>query len=303
VTGAQMSKTSASGVADLARPERSSWSLFARAFARNSLSLIGTAIILLMILMAVFAPRLAPHDPDLPHLPDRLTGPSATYLLGTDQFGRDILSRIMHGARVSLVVGAGGTALAFILGVSLGSIAGYMGGMVDETLMRVMDLIMAFPYIVLAITLVVLIGPGMVNLILVIGVLRVPQFARMARSRVLSVKEQDFVIAGRAMGQREGWLLLRHILPNTLGPVLVLASLAVATAISAESALSFLGVGIQPPQSSWGTLLSDGRNYILHAPWMTTFPGLFLSLTILGYNLVGDGLRDALDPRTRKGPV
>jgi peptide/nickel transport system permease protein len=255
-----------------------------------------------MILMAILAPQIAPHDPDLPHLADKLQPPSATYLLGTDQFGRDILSRVIYGARISLVVGAGGTGLAFLVGVILGSIAGYVGKMIDEGLMRLMDLIMAFPYIVLAIALVMLIGPGMLNLILVIGMLRVPQFARLARSGVLSVKQKDYVIAARALGVRDFWLLFRHILPNTLGPVVVLASLSVATAISAESALSFLGVGIQPPQSSWGTLLSDGRNYILHAPWMTTFPGLFLSLTILGYNLVGDGLRDALDPRTRKGP-
>jgi ABC-type dipeptide/oligopeptide/nickel transport system permease subunit len=285
-----------------ARRERSTFSLFWRAFSRNWLTLIGSGVVVALILMAVFASSLAPYDPDLPHLSDRLQPPSTAFLLGTDQFGRDLLSRIMYGARVSLLVGAGGTGVACILGMMLGAIAGYFGGMIDEGIMRLMDLIMAFPYIVLAIALVVLIGPGMVNLILVIGILRVPQFARVLRSRVLSVREQDFVLAARAVGQRQLRILLIHILPNAISPVVVLASLSVATAISAESALSFLGMGIQPPQSSWGTLLADGRNYILHAPWITTFPGLFLSLTILGYNLLGDGLRDALDPRTRKAP-
>jgi peptide/nickel transport system permease protein len=286
----------------IAPRERSNLGMFWRAFSRNKLTLVGSGIVIFMILMAIFAPFLAPYDPNLPHLEDKLTPPNASYLLGTDQFGRDILSRIMFGARVSLVVGAGGTGLAFFIGMILGAVAGFLGGLWDEGIMRVMDLIMAFPYIVLAIALVVLIGTGMENLILVIGILRVPQFARVLRSRVLSVREEEFVIAAEAVGQRPFHILFRHVLPNSLGPVLVLASLSVATAISAESALSFLGVGIQPPQASWGTMLADGRNYILNATWIATFPGLFLSLTILGYNLLGDGLRDALDPRTRKGP-
>jgi ABC-type dipeptide/oligopeptide/nickel transport system permease subunit len=255
-----------------------------------------------MILLAVFAEQLAPYDPDLPHLPDKLTGPSANYWLGTDQFGRDILSRVLYGARISLLVGAGGTGLSFVVGVILGAIAGYSGKWLDELIMRLMDIIMAFPFIVLAIALVVLIGTGMTNLITVIGLLRVPQFARVVRSSVLSLKEKEFVLAARTVGQTPLRILFRHILPNALGPLLVLASLSIATAISTESALSFLGIGIQPPQSTWGTLLSDGRRYMLNAPWITTFPGLVLSLTIFGYNLVGDGLRDALDPRTRKGP-
>lgn len=284
------------------RPSRSELGMFWRAFSRNSLTVIGAAIILMMILLGVLAPNLAPYDPDLPHLKDKLVPPSFKYLMGTDQFGRDVLSRILYGARVSLVVGAGGTAVAFIIGVACGAIAGYYGKWVDEGIMRIMDMIMAFPYIVLAIALVVLIGPSMLNLILVIGILRVPRFARVLRSSVISLKEEEFVVAARTVGQRSLRILLRHIMPNAIGPLLVLASLSIATAISAESALSFLGVGIQPPQSSWGTMLADGRRYILNAPWIATFPGLVLSLTILGYNLIGDGLRDALDPRTRKGP-
>jgi peptide/nickel transport system permease protein len=276
--------------------------MFWGAFSRNPLTLVGGAIIVAMMLMAIFAPTLSPYDPDLPHLADRLKAPSTRYLLGTDQFGRDLLSRIMHGARVSLLVGIGGTGVAMAIGVLLGATASYFGGMVDEFLMRIMDIVMAFPFVVFAITMVVLIGTGMTNIILVIGVLRVPQFARVLRSRVISVKEEDFVLSAKAIGQRPFRILVRHVLPNSIGPVIVLASLSVATAISAESALSFLGIGIQPPQSSWGTLLADGRNYIIHAPWLATFAGLFLSVTILGYNLIGDGLRDALDPRTRRGP-
>ncbi len=284
------------------RPSRSELSMFWRAFSRNFLAVVGAAIILMMVVLGIFAPSLAPYDPDLPHVQDKLAPPSSKYLMGTDQFGRDIFSRVLFGARVSLVVGAGGTAVAFIPGVILGAIAGYSGKWLDEGIMRFMDMIMAFPYIVLAIALVVLIGPSMLNLILVIGILRIPQFARLIRSSVLSLKEEEFVIAARTVGQTSSRILFRHIMPNALGPVLVLASLYIATAISAESALSFLGIGIQPPQSSWGTMLADGRRYILNAIWISTFPGLALSLTIFGYNLIGDGLRDALDPRTRMGP-
>ena len=283
-------------------PARSELSLFWRAFSRNGLAVVGAAIILAMIVMAVFAEWISPYDPDLPHLADKLMPPNSEYLLGTDQFGRDILSRIVYGARVSLLVGAGGTVLSLIVGVFLGAVSGYAGKWWDELIMRAMDIIMAFPFIVLAIALVVLIGTGMTNLILVIGILRVPQFARLLRSSVLSLKEQEFVVAARTVGQTPVRILFRHILPNALGPLLVLASLSIATAITTESALSFLGIGIQPPQSTWGTLLSDGRRYMLNAPWIATFPGLVLSLTIFGYNLVGDGLRDALDPHTRKGP-
>ncbi len=283
-------------------PARSEASLFWRAFSRNALAVVGAAIIIGMILMAVFAENIAPFDPDLPHLADKLVPPNSTYWFGTDQFGRDILSRIIYGARVSLLVGAGGTALSFVIGVILGAVSGYAGKWVDELIMRAMDIVMAFPFIVLAIALVVLIGTGMLNIILVIGILRVPQFARVLRSSVLSLKEQEFVVAARTIGQTPTHILFRHILPNALGPLLVLASLSIATAITTESSLSFLGIGIQPPMSTWGTMLSDGRRYMMNAPWIATFPGLVLSLTIFGYNLVGDGLRDALDPRTRKGP-
>lgn len=285
------------------RRVRSGASMFWRAFSRNKLAVGGAIIIAIIIALAALAPTLAPFDPDEPHLRDKLSPPGSEYWLGTDQFGRDILSRILHGARISLLVGAGGTFVSFVIGVLLGAIAGYASKWLDESIMRAMDIVMAFPFIVIAIALVVLIGPGMLNVILVIGILRVPQFARVIRSSVISVKEQEFVVAARTVGLSSARILFRHIMPNSLGPILVLASLQIATAISTESALSFLGIGIQPPQSTWGTLLADGRRYMLDAPWIATFPGLMLSLTIFGFNLVGDGLRDALDPRTRTGPA
>ena len=272
---------------------------FWRNLSRNPMTLWGLAIVSFMVLIALFSSRLAPFHYDDVNLPDRLQPPNATHLLGTDQFGRDILSRIIYGARVSLLVGFGGVAIAVIVGVSLGAVAGYFGGWTDEVIMRIMDILLAFPYIVLAIALIAMVGPSLNNIVFVVGITRIPQFARVTRGSVLSLREMEFIIAARAAGQREWLILVRHILPNVITPVSVLASLSVATAILTESALSFLGLGIQPPQASWGTMIADGRRFMLDAPWIATFPGIFISLTILGYNLLGDGLRDALDPRLR----
>jgi ABC-type dipeptide/oligopeptide/nickel transport system permease subunit len=271
-----------------------------RTLTRNPANLLGIAIIVGMFLVAVFAGLLSPYEYDQMQIKDKITGPARNHLLGTDQFGRDILSRIIYGARVSLTVGLGGTALAMALGITLGSTAGYLGGWSDEVLMRVLDIWMAFPYIVLAIVLAWIIGPGIGNLVLVIGIIRTPQFARITRASVLSLKEIEFVLAARAIGQRDFRILWRHILPNCISPIIVYASLSVATAISAEAALSFLGLGIQPPLPSWGMMLAEGRRFMFDAVWIPTFPGIAISLTILGYNLLGDGLRDALDPRMRR---
>lgn len=260
---------------------------------------LGSVLIVLVVLMAFVGPSLAPYQFDQMTLKDKLVGPSPVHWLGTDQFGRDIMTRLFYGAQVSLMVGAGGTGLAMLLGVLIGAAAGYYGRWLDEVLMRVIDIVMAFPFIVLAIVLAWVIGPGMYNLILVIGILRTPQFARLTRGSVILVKTREYVEAARAIGVPAHWTLVRHILPNCISPIFVYASLSVATAISTEAALSFLGLGIQPPRPSWGIMLAEGQRFMFDAPWIATFPGLAISLTILGYNLLGDGLRDALDPRLR----
>jgi peptide/nickel transport system permease protein len=267
--------------------------------SRNYLTMCGLGIILIMIILAVLAPYIAPYGYETMNLPNRLQPPNTKHLLGTDNFGRDILSRMLYGARVSLVVGLGGVAIATSIGVLLGSMAGFYGKWIDEIIMRIMDSMLAFPYIILAVALMAMVGPSLRNVILVIGITRTPRFARVTRGSVLALKEMDFVTAARALGQREWRILARHILPNCLTPIVVMASLSVATAILTESALSFLGLGIQPPQASWGIMIADGRRFMLDAPWIATFPGIAISLTILGYNLFGDGLRDALDPKLR----
>lgn len=267
--------------------------------SRNYITVGGLGIIVIMISVAVLAPYIAPYAYETTLLTDRLQPPSTGHLLGTDQFGRDILSRMIYGARVSLIVGLGGVTIALSVGVLLGAVAGFYGKWTDEIIMRIMDILLAFPYIILAVALIAMVGPSVRNIIVVIGITRTPQFARVTRSSVLIIKEMDFVTAARAVGQREWRILARHILPNSLTPIVVLASLSVATAILTESALSFLGLGIQPPEASWGTMIADGRRFMLDAPWIATFPGVAISLTILGYNLFGDGLRDALDPKLR----
>lgn len=274
---------------------RSRW----RVLFGSSATVLGLFFIVVVFAVAIIGPLLTPYGFDRMMLTEKLSPPTLKHLLGTDQFGRDILTRIMYGAQVSLLVGAGGTLVAMTVGVILGAVAGYYGRWLDETIMRVIDVVMAFPYIVLAIVLAWIIGPGIRNLILVIGIIRTPQFARIIRSSVLAIKETPYVEAARAIGVRPETILWRHILPNCISPLLIYASLSVATAISAEAALSFLGLGIQPPRPSWGVMLAEGQRFMFDAPWIATFPGIAISITILGYNLLGDGLRDALDPRLR----
>lgn len=269
------------------------------AFARNPLSVTGAAIIIVVFFGGTAAPLIAPYAPNAIALDQSMQPPGVAHLFGTDQFGRDIFSRVLFGARVSLLVGVAATVVAFALGVAGGALAAFYGKWTDEIVMRVVDIIVAFPFIVLAVAIIVVSGTSLWSLIVAIGIVRMGQFARVTRSSVLAVQEQDYVLAARACGQRPLLILTRHIMPNAVTPLIVLASLSVATAINAEAALSFLGVGIQPPDASWGTLVADGRTYLLSAPWMATLPGLAISFTILGYNLMGDGLRDALDPRSQ----
>jgi peptide/nickel transport system permease protein len=260
---------------------------------------IGLALVVGYAIVALFASVLAPYSPLEQHAKDRLQSPNTTYWLGTDEFGRDILSRLMHGATNSLRVAVLSVAFACALGTALGMIAGYTGGLLDNVIMRVMDLFFAFPAILLALTIVAALGPGAANTILAISVVYTPIFARVARGPVLSLKQMEFVEAARATGDRSPRILLRHILPNAVAPIIVQISLALSWAMLTEAGLSFLGLGTIPPAPSWGSMLSDSRKMMEIAPWMAVFPGLAIMLGVLGFNLLGDGLRDALDPRLR----
>ncbi|HVX30173.1 MAG TPA: ABC transporter permease [Nitrolancea sp.] len=283
-------------VAGMGRRRR--WQML-RVLVRNRASLAGLMIIVLMIILGLAASWLAPYVPSQTHIRDKVQAPNSTYWLGTDQFGRDILSRLLYGTRISLTLSITGVALATITGTVIGSIAGFGQRWVDEVLMRIMDVLMAFPYIVLAIALIAVVGPSLQNIVLVVAFTRVPQFARLSRASVLSLKQAEYVVAARAIGLPDWRILFRHIMPNIVTPIVVLGSLSMATAILTESSLSFLGLGVQPPTASWGTMIGDGRNYVGDGFWISTVPGIAISLTILGFNLLGDGLRDALDPRLR----
>lgn len=269
---------------------------------RNPSALTGLIIVGILLLSAVFAEYLTPHDPYDIDIWASYTPPEGfkgTYVLGTDDMGRDVLSRIIMGSRVSLLVASVATFLSLILGVLFGSLAGYFGGFVDTIIMRLMDLILAFPSVLLAIAIVASLGPGVVNAMLAISIVRIPAMARVTRSMVLGLKEEEFVLAGKALGFRSSRILFRHILINCFAPILVIATMNMGTAIVVEATLSFLGLGAQPPIISWGRMLALGREAIRSAPYMTLYPGLAIVMTVLGFNLLGDGLRDIYDPQLR----
>jgi peptide/nickel transport system permease protein len=275
----------------------------ARVTLRNRAAVIGLLVVLLDVAVAIFAPVLAPHDPldqDVARRllpPAWLAGGSAAHVLGTDQLGRDILARIMYGSRISLLIGLVAVALSLPVGVAVGCLAGYVGGWLDDVTMRLADVQLAFPFILLAITIAGVLGPSPRNVILILAVGGWVVYARLARGQVLSLREKEFVEAARSLGLGHGRILLVHVLPNILTPIVVVATFAVAQMILLESSLSFLGLGVQPPTPSWGGMLNDGRAYITIAWWLTTFPGAAIMLTVLGINFLGDWLRDALDPR------
>ena len=269
-----------------------------RQFRKQRLGLIGGGILCMLLLMALLAPVLAPYDPLAQDLYQRLQPPSTDHWFGTDDFGRDILSRIVYGSRISLRIGLIAISLALTGGTLFGLVAGYRGGMVDMLIMRLMDLMLAFPSILLAIAIVAVIGPGIENAILAVSIVLVPQFARLVRSSVLTVREATYVEAARALGATESRLLFYSILPNCTAPLIVQTTLGMGTAILDAAGLSFLGLGAQPPVPEWGAMLSGGRELLLRAPWVMTFPGLAIFAVVLGLNLFGDGLRDALDPKT-----
>ena len=269
-----------------------------RQFHKQRLGLIGGGVLCMLLLMALLAPVLAPYDPLAQDLYQRLQPPSTDHWFGTDDFGRDILSRIVYGSRISLRIGLIAISLALTGGTLFGLVAGYRGGMVDMLIMRSMDLILAFPSILLAIAIVAVIGPGIENAILAVSIVLVPQVARLVRSSVLTVREATYVEAARALGATESRLLFYSILPNCTAPLIVQTTLGMGTAILDAAGLSFLGLGAQPPVPEWGAMLSGGRELLLRAPWVMTFPGLAIFAVVLGLNLFGDGLRDALDPKT-----
>jgi peptide/nickel transport system permease protein len=275
-------------------PFRKRW----RSFANNPGSLTGGLLIVWLLVLAVLAPMVAPQSMERMDASARNLPPSVGHWFGTDQFGRDILSRVIYGGRTSLMVGVLSVGAAAVAGISLGMSAAILGGWWDDVLMRVTDVLMAFPDIVLAIGLIAIVGAHFGDLIVVIAFTRLPDFARMSRAQTLLVQRQEYVAAATAIGSRRFRIMVRHILPNASAPLVVLGSLAIAGAINAEAALSFLGIGVQPPLASWGTMVADGRRFILNAPWMATFPGLAISIAVLAFNLVGDGLRDAFDPRS-----
>lgn len=267
---------------------------------RNRFAVAGGVCALLLVCMALAAPLIAPYDPiaqDYDHL---LQGASLQHPFGTDNFGRDILSRVIYGARISLSVGSLGTLLGLVIGVTIGILAGYYGGWLDSLAMRLLDIQLAFPGLLLAITIIAVLGVGTQNVIIAIGIFSVPVFARVLRGSILSLKEQDFVMAARAIGATDQRLMFVHLLPNALAPTLVIATLRLGTAILTAASLSFLGLGIRPPSPEWGAMLSDGRQFLQLAPHVAIFPGLAILITVLALNLLGDGLRDALDPKLKK---
>lgn len=265
---------------------------------RHPIGFIGLLIVLFVLLLALFAPFIAPYEPSA-QAARRLLPPSAEHIMGTDELGRDVYSRIVYGARTSLYVGLLSVSIASVLGITIGVLAGFIGGNFDNTIMRVVDIIFAFPTLVLAIVIAGLLGPSLTNAMIAIAIVFSPNFARVSRGSVLTVKNEVYLESARVIGGKEGHIIRRHILPNIMAPLVVLATLSLSLAILAEAGLSFLGLGTQPPNPAWGLMLSQGRRFMELAPGLAIFPGLAIMITVLAFNFLGDGLRDALDPRLR----
>jgi peptide/nickel transport system permease protein len=268
-----------------------------RRLARRRGAMVGLGFVVFFVLLALFAPWVAPHDPLATSWSAVRQAPSAQYLFGTDEIGRDVLSRVIWGTRASLLAGLVSVCISLALGVPVGLAAGYLGGWVDALISRITDAMLACPFLILAIALAAFLGPSLTNAMIAIGISATPIFIRLTRAQVLAVKVEDYVEAARAVGNSHLRIALRHILPNVVAPLIVQATLAIAAAVIAEASLSFLGLGQQPPAPSWGSMLNTAKNYIDNAPWMSVWPGLSIFLLVLSFNLLGDGLRDAFDPR------
>ena len=267
---------------------------------RSPMAVIGLVLIVILFLMAIFAHAITPFSYSKQNLMHAFEPPSSKYIFGTDEFGRDIFSRIVYGARISLQVGFIAVGISMFIGGFLGALAGYYGGKIDNVIMRIMDVLLSIPSILLAIAIAASLGPGLFNLMIAVGISAIPNYARIVRGSVLSIRGQEFVEAAKAVGSSDLRIIFKHIIPNCTAPIIVQATLGVATAILTAAGLSFIGLGIQPPIPEWGAMLSSGRSYIRDYPYMTLFPGLAIMITILALNFVGDGLRDALDPKLKR---
>ncbi|MEE8449361.1 MAG: ABC transporter permease [Thermodesulfobacteriota bacterium] len=273
--------------------------IFWQHFRKNYLALAGAGLVLCLFVVALLAPYLAPYDPNMINVKIILELPSSQHLFGTDELGRDVLSRMIYGSRISLFVGFVAVGIASLIGVFLGAISGYYGGWVDNLIMRGVDIMLTFPSFFLILAVIAFVGPSIWNIMVVIGVTGWMGICRLVRAQFLSLKEREFVVAARSQGAKDLRIIFRHLLPNAMAPVLVSASLGVAGAILLESALSFLGIGVQPPTPTWGNILTAGKDNIEIAWWLSLYPGLAIFLTVMGYNLLGEGIRDSLDPRLK----
>jgi peptide/nickel transport system permease protein len=304
ITTTERNSDSTSTAVVVAPPRRHHWllDLLIQLLRTKPLGAFGGALVLAMVIIAVFAPIIAPYSPSQIHGDRIVSPPSRTFYLGSDALARDVFSRIVYGARVSLTVGLGAVGLSILFSTLIGVLSGYFGGILDTIVQRCVDAIMSFPWLIIMLTVMAILGPGMLNVILALALAGFAGGSRVIRSSVLAIKESEYVMAARATGCRHGTILLRHILPNVAAPIIVLATLGLGNVILAEAALSFLGFGVPPPAPSWGRMLSgDGLDYMLQGPWLAVFPGLAISAAVFGFNMLGDALRDLLDPRLTGG--
>lgn len=270
-----------------------------RALRQDKIALFGLAVIVLVAIAAIFAKNLAPFSPNAQQLSGAFKGPSSTHLLGQDELGRDLLSRVIYGSQISMAVGASVVSVSIVIGVLLGAVAGYYGGKTDMAIMRFVDVFLSFPGIILAVGAVAIVGPGLQNVIIALVIINWPGYTRVMRGEVLKIKQNPYVIASKGMGASNFWILRKHIIPGAISPVVVLGTIGFGWAVLAEAGLSFLGLGVQPPTPSWGGMVSEGLSYILEDPYIALFGGLAIAITVLCFNMLGDGLRDALDPSLR----
>ncbi|WP_027415820.1 ABC transporter permease [Aneurinibacillus terranovensis] len=281
-------------------PPSSPWRDAWNQLKKQRIALVGLGVILLFILLGILAPLLTPYSWDQGKLSDRLISPNSHHWLGTDDLGRDLLTRILYGARISIWVGFSSVAGSIVVGTVLGLIAGYFGSVTDTVISRIFDIMLAFPSILLAIAIVTILGPGLSNALIAIAIVNIPTYGRLVRSKVLSVKEEEYIVAAKVIGMNHTRIIFYHVLPNSIAPVIVQGTLGIATAVLEAAALGFLGLGAQPPQPEWGKMIADSKDYLTNAYWTVLFPGLAIAFTVLGFNLFGDGLRDALDPKMKQ---